>query len=724
MSNYTVKKGLAGVEDLNVGIGTYEQQRRDGNALTTKTLKKINATEIGGAYSVDTASSLIAIDESLLGDSKRATIDGLSSQGDGKGGTLFYDSTKDKAIADGKYVFDPSVSLANQGTGVGLGCWVIRLEGKVVPLDTISDLLAPNSELIAQGVSVSVSGYSTKNDGGGGLFNWDATADKATANAGTIIDPDKSLALQGTGTGSGCWVRQYSGAVNVKWFGADKTGLLASNENIQNALDYASTVVKNTQVTSVDITTAAVYIPSGSYLLEAAINVPSGVELVGDGMANTTLLVATDINAIQINSSFDVATSTGDYFYGTKIKDIAIIHTSTGSTKSGILGRGLIRSCSTEGVMIDNFKVGLNFSHCWTHIVDGCQIQPDQTPGSNSIGIYWEGATNAKIKNCRIDAADTHGIHIYNTNIQTENLTITGTASQFNQLSGIFLDAIKSASVDSCFLEGNAKAGTTWAYLHIESDGSGSFRTSSNYINKGGTGGGGKAGFYVNATKTYNSSQDIVQSLDNGLYVGGSCETANITGAVYAITTTEVINDNTDGFINYQRGFKPMIVLGRDFNTSNPLSEASLVVGKWNAGNIQYVSVGVDAGKPTIQAGGSGTSNHMYISPLGITKVHGLATLLTATSSNLNITTNISTALIDCSGGNVTVQLPDNTTPDGGFPGRRIVVKKSSNDTNNLTIATLGTGLIDGAASVVLNTAYSYLEVQTDGTDWFVIAQG
>lgn len=83
----------------------------------------------------------------------------------------------------------------------------------------------------------SVIGYTTANDGGGGLFNYDATIDKATANAGTIIDPSVSLALQGTGIGLGCWIRQYSGAINVKWFGVKGDGISDDTSIIQSVLD-------------------------------------------------------------------------------------------------------------------------------------------------------------------------------------------------------------------------------------------------------------------------------------------------------------------------------------------------------------------------------------------------------------------------------------------------------------------------------------------------------
>lgn len=53
-----------------------------------------------------------------------------------------------------------------------------------------------------------VRGYAADDDGGGGIFRWDA-ASTATAIQGMIV-----------GTGTGRWIRQYSGEVDVRWCGA------------------------------------------------------------------------------------------------------------------------------------------------------------------------------------------------------------------------------------------------------------------------------------------------------------------------------------------------------------------------------------------------------------------------------------------------------------------------------------------------------------------------
>jgi hypothetical protein len=78
--------------------------------------------------------------------------------------------------------------------------------------------------------SISVLGYYAEGDNGGGEFFWDATS-TATDNGGTII--------KATGVATGRWLRVYTGAINVQWFGTVGDGTTDDNAAIQAAIDTA-----------------------------------------------------------------------------------------------------------------------------------------------------------------------------------------------------------------------------------------------------------------------------------------------------------------------------------------------------------------------------------------------------------------------------------------------------------------------------------------------------
>lgn len=68
---------------------------------------------------------------------------GLSAKGDGAGGALYWVTGTDKSTADGDMIFDPSVLLANQGTGVGTGCYhrvATYRSGAVTPVGAVTPL--------------------------------------------------------------------------------------------------------------------------------------------------------------------------------------------------------------------------------------------------------------------------------------------------------------------------------------------------------------------------------------------------------------------------------------------------------------------------------------------------------------------------------------------------------------------------------------------------------
>jgi len=95
----------------------------EGASTTLETVEQINENTtnvIKAVSNVDLISDLIGLDTTI----KAVNVKGYHSVSDGGGDLFNWDSTIDKSTANTGTIIDPTVSLANQGTGIGLGCWV------------------------------------------------------------------------------------------------------------------------------------------------------------------------------------------------------------------------------------------------------------------------------------------------------------------------------------------------------------------------------------------------------------------------------------------------------------------------------------------------------------------------------------------------------------------------------------------------------------------------
>jgi len=131
-----------------------------------------------------------------------------------------------------------------------------------VKIDTIASLRAMTSTPS----TVYVTGYTTANDNafGSNFFKWNPTSTVAD-NGGTIIKL--------TGTLTGRYELQYSGAVDVKWFGADATGVADSTAAIQATINSSDNI----------------YIPKGNYSISGTLSITNGQHVHGDGAQLTII---------------------------------------------------------------------------------------------------------------------------------------------------------------------------------------------------------------------------------------------------------------------------------------------------------------------------------------------------------------------------------------------------------------------------------------------------
>lgn len=105
------------------------------------------------------------------------------------------------------------------------------------------------------------------------------------------------------------------------------------------------------------------------------------------------------------------------------------------------------------------------------------------------------------------------------------------------------------------------------------------------------------------------------------------------------------------------------------------------------------------------------------ISNWEIVHVHGGQMVCSANFTMAELTEQL---LVNTSGGAVTVTLP---TAGKSIRKMRYLVKRSTGDTNNLVLDA-GASNIEGAGTLTLTTAFAYVELICDSSQWYVVGRG
>jgi hypothetical protein len=134
-----------------------------------------------------------------------------------------------------------------------------------------------------QGDLITVSEHSVAGDGGGGTFVWSTATPMPEEDGGIVFGTSPS----------GRWIRQWSGYVNVRWFGARGDGvgfdpILGDTNRIQKAIDFCASITSGGEIVG-----GTVFFPPGIYVVAAPFNnaafkliLRSKVRLLGCGSSS------------------------------------------------------------------------------------------------------------------------------------------------------------------------------------------------------------------------------------------------------------------------------------------------------------------------------------------------------------------------------------------------------------------------------------------------------
>lgn len=111
-----------------------------------------------------------------------------------------------------------------------------------------------------------------------------------------------------------------------------------------------------------------------------------------------------------------------------------------------------------------------------------------------------------------------------------------------------------------------------------------------------------------------------------------------------------------------------------------------------------------------------------YVQNQGYLTNAALADTVVAKNSTTGITftnTNVFVKATGGAGAGITLTLPTAV----GMTGQRATVKKIDSGVGTVTIATTSAQTIDGATTFIMSNINSFVTVESDGTNWYVVAQ-
>lgn len=305
--------------------------------------------------------------------------------------------------------------------------------GDVIQTNSITALKAVSVTALTNGYLAFVAGYSLPNDRLGGMFAYDS-ASSETENIGTIVAPN---------SGTGRWKRIYSGALNLKWFGAKGDGVTDDSTAVQAALDF------------VGIAGGKVFVPAGRYLLNTAILLPVTDKQVSiEGENERASVFVSGITSVTATAMFKGIGLIGNRCY-VRLQNLAL----EGNSAANVHGIYLIYGTpfsDFRNILITGFVDGIRLAKNYRCTLDNVQSILNTNGATIGLDLAGAGATcNAiNVLGGRFDSNTGKGLYFYG----CRNVVVNGSDVENCGVDGLRADYVFGLSVHALYSEGSTNA--------------------------------------------------------------------------------------------------------------------------------------------------------------------------------------------------------------------------------------------------------------------------
>lgn len=276
----------------------------------------------------------------------------------------------------------------------------------------------------------------------GGLVSTGATTWKAVP----------SSSVRGAELDNGLKVIPLNGLWVDDW-GADENSVLDQSNSINEAVNFASKVVRNEGGgQEMDVITAAVKV-GGFYYISKSIDMMNNVDISGLDNSVSGLWTDQDIDGI---SYPDINPS---YYTSSNLSKLFILNT-TGGVGRGVYARRVARNTHIDDVRVLGFRRNVHIQDSFTIEIDRCHLAGQQS--DNNLLITGSIVGEVKVTNSRLDGSN--AANVYWNEADRGELIIRDSAIQFCQKEAILSRSCKHVLIDNVFFESCYLSSSTVGY--------------------------------------------------------------------------------------------------------------------------------------------------------------------------------------------------------------------------------------------------------------------